>query len=93
MHQNFVKIVSPITSKYFKGITSNQHNIIIDQVVKVVDLGPYLLTENLTLMKKKIAPSQLEKGVFNLFDKLNISHYLECYLSSSKLDCNFFIKL
>jgi hypothetical protein len=61
--------------------------------VKVVDLGPYLLSENLSLMKRKIAPSQLEKGVFNLFDKLNISHYLECYLSSSKLDCNFFIKL
>jgi hypothetical protein len=61
--------------------------------VKVVDLGPYLLSESLTLMKKKIAPSQLEKGVFNLFDKINLSHYLECYLSSSKLDCLFFIKL
>lgn len=45
------------------------------------------------MFKKKLSSAELKKGVFDLFDKITISHYLEVYLSSSKIDCTFFIKL
>ena len=35
----------------------------------------------------------MEKKVFQIFDKMCMSHYLEVYVASSKVDSCFFIKL
>jgi hypothetical protein len=51
-----------------------------------------LVANNLKLIKKKIPERDINRGVFNLFDKVTMAHYLEMYLASSKLDCIFFLK-
>jgi hypothetical protein len=45
------------------------------------------------LFKKLLTPKEFERGVFSLFDKMAISHYLEVYISSSKIDAAFFLNL
>jgi hypothetical protein len=44
-------------------------------------------------LKKKLSSADLQKGVFSFMDKLHCSQYLECYLTSAKLDTVFFLKL
>ena len=61
--------------------------------MKTIDFAPALLAQDQALLKRKLPPKDLQKGVFSLFDKINVAHYLECYLSSSKIDAVFFLKL
>lgn len=77
MHQNFIDIISPLTNK----------------IVKHIDFSKELLSADTKLIKKKVPEKELKAGVFSLFDKITMSHYLECYLSSSKMDCMFFLRL
>jgi hypothetical protein len=52
-----------------------------------------LISSDEKLFKKKLTPKEFEKSVFTLYDKMCISHYLEIYISSSKIDAAFFLNL
>ena len=61
--------------------------------MKTIDFGPQLIGQDEKLLKKKLPPADAQKGVFALMDKLHCAQYLECYLTSAKLDTVFFLKL
>ena len=61
-----------------------------NKIVKTIDFGPSLLAQHPKLLKKVAGKNT---KTFNVFDNMCLSHYLEIYLSSSKLDCMFFLKL
>lgn len=77
MHQSFLKIVSPLTNR----------------IVRTFDFSLKLLNAENKLISKTVSQKELKTGVFNLFNKLTLSHYMECYLSSPKMDCMCFLKL
>jgi len=65
-------------------------------VVKTINYRENLLnlSDNIkSLVNSKISRKEQDSGVFQLFDKMAMSHFLEVYLSSSKFDCILFIKL
>lgn len=61
--------------------------------MKIIDFGRAAINSDLKLFKKHLTETEYKKGVFSLFDKMVISHYLEIYISSSKIDAAFFIDL
>lgn len=70
----------------------------LDQIVNVIDIYPKLKLcvqeRNLGWRINDLFGSEdKHKGVFSLFNKIGISHYLEIYLSSKILDCGFFVRL
>jgi len=82
LHQNFIKIVSPITNL----------------IVKVIDFAPSLkqrLQEHKLVQKVKqmVTPKLYDHGVFSLYTNISVPHYMECYLSSPQLDCCLFFRL
>jgi hypothetical protein len=62
-------------------------------VVKSYDFGRQLIDSHPRLFKKKLSQKEIQTGVFDLFDKICLSHYLEVYLASVKMDSVFFLKL
>lgn len=76
MHSTRLDLISTLTNK----------------VVKTVDFSTQLVGSDSKLFKSKIPAQALGKGVFDWFDKIHLSHYLEVYLASSKMDCMFFLK-
>ena len=79
---NYIKILSPVTN----------------QEVKVIDFGPKLIKhlDDNKLKKtvlKYVKPEDYKKGVFSLYTNIYVPHYMECYLSSSNLDCSIFLRL
>ena len=77
MHQNFLKIISPLTNK----------------IVRNIDFSQDLISKHPKLFSKRLSQKDIKKGVFNIFNKMQMSHYLEVYLTSSKIDCTYFMRL
>lgn len=77
LHCSIVEVISPLTN----------------MVVRSFDFGRQMIDSHPRLFKEKLSEAELKSGLVDVFDRICLSHYLEVYLASVKLDCLFFLKL
>ena len=44
-------------------------------------------------IRQLVGPKQYDTGVFSLFNRIRIAHYMEVYLFSDSIDCGYFLRL